>query len=82
MQFSGTVLSDSVVDLRGAHIGELHAVPTCLPGRLYLNGLTYYPPHSSAGPAHAQFQPVYAFYAVVPVLNIGQPNPYPVSAPG
>jgi hypothetical protein len=183
MQFSETILSDSTVDLRGAHIGELHAVPTCLPGRLFLNGLTYtglqpylpaaqrletlcrdedgyhpqpyeqlavyyralgydeqaravlpakqrrrreglplagkawgylqdaavgygyrptraliwlvvlialtagyfsaYPPHSSADPAYAQFQPViYAFYAVVPVLNIGQPNPYPASAAG
>jgi hypothetical protein len=183
MHFSETVLSDSAIDFRGAHIGELHAVLACLPGRLYLNGLTYtalqpylsaaqrlealerdedgyhpqpyeqlaayyralgydeqaravllakqrrrreglsfagkawgylqdvvvgygyrparalvwlvvlvaltagyfsaYPPHPSAGSAHAQFQPViYAFYAVVPVLNIGQPNPYPVSAPG
>ena len=31
MRFSETVLSDSTMDLRGAHIGELHAVPTCLP---------------------------------------------------
>jgi hypothetical protein len=41
MQFSETVLSDSAIDFRGAHIGELHAALTCLPGRLYLNGLTY-----------------------------------------
>ncbi len=183
MHFSEAVLSDSALVLRGAHVGELHAAPACLPGRVYLNGLTYTalqpylpaaqrleilrrdedgyrpqpyeqlasyyralgydeqaravllakqrrrreglplagkawgylqdvavgygyrparaliwlvvlialtagyftasPPHSSGGPAHAQFQPViYAFYAVVPGLNIGQPNPYPASTPG
>jgi hypothetical protein len=36
-----------------------------------------YPPPGSRRPDHADFQPViYAFHVVVPVLNIGQPDPY------
>ncbi len=178
-----TAFTDGMLDLGGAEIGQLHAEPESLPGRLRLNGLTYtslqpylpalqrleilgrdidgyqpqpyeqlaayyralgydeqartvllakqrrrregltaaskawgylqdaaigygyrparaliwlivlvgltaayftaYPPHATSGSSHAQFQPIiYASYAVVPILNIGQPNPYPASATG
>ena len=178
-----TAFTDGMLDLGGAEIGQLHAEPESLPGRLRLNGLTYtslqpylpalqrleilgrdidgyqpqpyeqlaayyralgydeqartvllakqrrrregltaaskawrylqdaaigygyrparaliwlivlvgltaayftaYPPHATKGSSHAQFQPIiYASYAVVPILNIGQPNPYPASATG
>jgi hypothetical protein len=42
-----------------------------------------YPPRATSGSSRAQFEPIiYAFYAVVPVLNIGHPDPYPASAAG
>jgi hypothetical protein len=43
---------------------------------------TVFPPHvSTAG--HPPLPPIiYAFYLVVPILNIGQPAPYPADAPG
>jgi hypothetical protein len=36
-----------------------------------------YPPPGARRPGHADFQPViYAFHVVVPVLGVGQPDPY------
>ena len=173
-----TAFTDGTLDLGGADVGQLHAEPETLPGRLRLNGLTYtslqpylpalqrleilgrdidgyqpqpyeqlaahcralgydeqartvllakqrrrrealtaaskawgylqdaaigygyrparaliwlivlvglaaayftaYPPHATSGSSHAQFQPIiYAFYAVVPILNIGPAQPLP-----
>lgn len=183
LQLTETQFTDSTLDLRGADVGQLHAGPASLPGRLRLNGLTYaslhpylpalqrleilrrdidgyqpqpyeqlaayyrtlgydehartvllskqrsrrvglapaakawgylqdvvigygyrparaliwlvvlvaltavyvaaYPPRAASGSPHAQVEPIiYAFYTVVPVLNIGHPNPYPASATG
>jgi hypothetical protein len=43
---------------------------------------TVFPPHASTA-AHPQLPPIiYAFYLVVPILNIGQSAPYPAGAPG
>jgi hypothetical protein len=36
-----TVFTDGTLDLGGAEVGQLHAEPESLPGRLRLNGLTY-----------------------------------------
>lgn len=45
--------------------------------------LTAYPPHHPGGSPGLRFHPIIdAFYVVVPILNIGQPNPYPVNAVG
>lgn len=43
--------------------------------------LAIYPP--TAGAAPLRFQPIlYAFYVVIPVVNIGQPNPYSAGSAG
>jgi hypothetical protein len=183
LELADTTFTGTMMDLRGADVGELHAAPTCLPDRFHINGLTYtalqpylpaaqrleilrrdeggyepqpyeqlaayyrtlgydeqartvllakqrhrrrelnpgakawgylqdagigygyrpgrallwlialvaltaayfaaYPPHVIGSSSHVYFQPIiYAFYAVVPVVNIGQPNLYTAGATG